>query len=59
MNIDFLIQATYIIASVLFAFGLKFLGSPETARRGNHLSAFEKVLDQAMGFEDLQFLLWR
>ncbi len=39
MNLDFLVQATYIVASVLFAFGLKFLASPVTARRGNQLSA--------------------
>ena len=29
----------YIISSVLFAFGLKFLGSPVSARKGNMLSA--------------------
>ena len=39
MNTSFLVQITYIAASVLFAFGLKFLGSPETARRGNQPEA--------------------
>jgi H+-translocating NAD(P) transhydrogenase subunit beta len=44
MTIDFLVQVMYILASVLFAFGLKFLASPETARRGNQLSAFGMLL---------------
>jgi NAD(P) transhydrogenase subunit beta len=44
MTIDFLVQIIYILASVLFAFGLKFLASPETARRGNQLSALGMLL---------------
>ncbi len=44
MNLDFLVQITYIIASILFAFGLKFLSSPVTARRGNSLSATGMLL---------------
>ncbi len=39
MNNDFIVNFIYIISSILFAFGLKFLGSPVTARRGNILSA--------------------
>ena len=39
MNNEFLVNFAYIVSSVLFAFGLKFLGSPVTARRGNMLSA--------------------
>jgi NAD(P) transhydrogenase subunit beta len=39
MNNVFLTNFVYIISSVLFAFGLKFLGSPVSARRGNMLSA--------------------
>lgn len=34
----------YIISSVLFAFGLKFLGSPVSARKGNILSALGMLL---------------
>ncbi|MDE2180186.1 MAG: NAD(P)(+) transhydrogenase (Re/Si-specific) subunit beta [candidate division NC10 bacterium] len=34
-----LIQLTYFIASALFILGLKALGSPETARRGNLFAA--------------------
>jgi NAD(P) transhydrogenase subunit beta len=33
------IQLSYIVASVLFILGLKMLSSPETARRGNLVSA--------------------
>ena len=34
-----LINLSYIVASILFIFGLKMLGSADTARRGNALSA--------------------
>ena len=34
------LEVTYIIASVLFIFGLKMLSHPLTARRGNILAAF-------------------
>ncbi|MBF0122514.1 MAG: NAD(P)(+) transhydrogenase (Re/Si-specific) subunit beta [Candidatus Omnitrophica bacterium] len=44
MNMASLVPLVYILASVLFAFGLKFLGSPETARRGNQLSALGMLL---------------
>ena len=33
------VNLAYIVAAVLFVFGLKMLGSPATARRGNALSA--------------------
>ncbi|HLD88093.1 MAG TPA: NAD(P)(+) transhydrogenase (Re/Si-specific) subunit beta, partial [Candidatus Omnitrophota bacterium] len=36
---EVVVNFTYIISSVLFAFGLKFLGSPVSARKGNMLSA--------------------
>ena len=39
MNTTLLINLAYIVAAVLFVFGLKQLGSPATARRGNFLSA--------------------
>jgi len=35
-----LIALSYIVASVLFIYGLKMLSSPATARRGNMVSAF-------------------
>ncbi len=36
---EVVVNFIYIISSVLFAFGLKFLGSPVSARKGNMLSA--------------------
>ncbi|MDE2028558.1 MAG: NAD(P)(+) transhydrogenase (Re/Si-specific) subunit beta, partial [Candidatus Omnitrophica bacterium] len=44
MNTVFVTNFVYIISSVLFAFGLKFLGSPVTARRGNILSSIGMLL---------------
>lgn len=36
---EYVVQISYIVASVLFIFGIKMLGSADTARRGNLLSA--------------------
>ena len=41
---DFLINLAYIVASVLFIYGLKMLGRAETARRGNLVSALGMLL---------------
>ncbi|CAK8713341.1 NAD(P) transhydrogenase subunit beta [Candidatus Electronema halotolerans] len=38
------INFSYIIAAILFIFGLKMLGSPATARRGNQISALGMLL---------------
>ncbi|MEM7737844.1 MAG: NAD(P)(+) transhydrogenase (Re/Si-specific) subunit beta [Deinococcota bacterium] len=39
MIIPFIINMTYIAASILFIYGLKMLSNPDTARRGNRVSA--------------------
>ncbi len=39
MNIEIIAQLSYVISAILFIFGLKMLGSPATARRGNLLSS--------------------
>ena len=39
MDIEALIEIGYIVASVLFIIGIKMLGRPERARRGNMVSA--------------------
>ena len=39
MGLELLIQLGYVVAAGLFIFGLKMLGSPDTARRGNGISA--------------------
>jgi len=36
---ELLINLTYIVSALLFAFGIKMLSSPDTARRGNMVSA--------------------
>lgn len=38
-----ILEITYVVASVLFIFGLKMLSHPETARRGNFLAAIGMV----------------
>lgn len=55
MGLELLINLAYILASVMFIFGLKMLSSPATARRGNMLSAggmliavIVTLLDQAI-----------
>lgn len=39
MDTSLIIQLGYVVASALFIFGLKMLGSPATARKGNAVSA--------------------
>ena len=39
LDIALIANLFYIVAAVLFVFGLKMLGSPATARRGNLLSS--------------------
>ncbi|MCI0664344.1 MAG: NAD(P)(+) transhydrogenase (Re/Si-specific) subunit beta [Acidobacteria bacterium] len=39
MDFKYLIEATYLLASILFVFGLKGLSHPRTARRGMNLAA--------------------
>lgn len=51
-----LINLTYIIASVLFIFGIKMLGSAETARRGNLLSAVGMLIAVIATLKDQQIL---
>jgi NAD(P) transhydrogenase subunit beta len=41
---DLIIQLAYLVASVFFIIGLKMLGSPKTARRGNMYSAIGMLL---------------
>jgi NAD(P) transhydrogenase subunit beta len=59
---DILIQFAYIVSAALFIYGLKQLGSPATARRGNAISALgmlvavvAALLDQ--GIVDFQWIV--
>ncbi len=47
-----ILEVTYVVASVLFIFGLKMLSHPLTARRGNMLAAF------GMGFAIVATILF-
>jgi len=47
-----ILEITYVVASVLFIFGLKMLSHPLTARRGNTLAAF------GMGAAIIATILW-
>ena len=39
MDLELIIQLGYVVAAGFFIFGLKMLGSPDTARKGNGISA--------------------
>ncbi|MDG1987626.1 MAG: NAD(P)(+) transhydrogenase (Re/Si-specific) subunit beta [Halieaceae bacterium] len=59
---DILIQFSFVVAAALFIFGLKQLGSPATARRGNLISSIgmliaivSALVDQ--GIVEYQFIL--
>ena len=52
MSIDLMIQLGYVIAAGLFIFGLKMLGSPDTARRGNGVSAIGMLVAIAAALLD-------
>ena len=41
---DSILEISYLIASILFIFGLKMLSHPESARRGNTLAAIGMVM---------------
>ena len=44
MSIELVANLSYIVSAALFIFGLKMLGSPATARRGNALSSLGMLL---------------
>jgi len=49
MNIELIANFSYIVAALLFIFGLKMLGSPATARRGNGLSSLGMLVAVTAG----------
>ena len=62
MDLELIIQLGYVVAAGLFIFGLKMLGSPDTARGGNGISAIgmlvaivAALLDQ--GIVQYEFIL--
>ncbi|MEZ5276539.1 MAG: NAD(P)(+) transhydrogenase (Re/Si-specific) subunit beta [Opitutaceae bacterium] len=51
-----LINLSYIVASILFIFGLKMLGNAQTARRGNLISAIGMLIAVVVTLLDRQVL---
>lgn len=43
-NMQFLINLSYIVSAILFVMGLKMLGSPATARKGNLISSLGMLI---------------
>ncbi|KAK3608903.1 hypothetical protein CHS0354_006944 [Potamilus streckersoni] len=58
MSEGILVSAAYIIASVLFIVGLKKLGSPESAKTGNALSALGMFIAVAVTLFDQHILTY-
>lgn len=59
MQTDFLVDLVYIVSSILFIFGLKFLGSPKTALKGNYISAIGMLLAVVITLLDQQILTYQ
>ena len=52
MSIDLIANLAYIVSAILFIYGLKMLGSPATARKGNLLSALGMLIAVVAGLSD-------
>ena len=59
MNVILLINAVYIVAAVLFIYGLKLLTSPVTARKGNVISAVGMFLAVAVTLLNQEIIDYR
>ena len=55
---EFVLDLVYVGSAVLFVFGLKQLGSPVTARRGNALASTAMLLAIVATLFDRQILTW-
>lgn len=49
INLNLIANLSYIVAAALFIFGLKMLGSPATARKGNMLSSISMLIAVVAG----------
>ena len=52
MDLELIIQLGYVVAAGLFIFGLKMLGSPDTARKGNGTSAIGMLVEIVVALLD-------
>ena len=56
MEFDSIINLAYVIAATLFVFGIKMLGSAETARRGNMISGIGMLIAVVVTLLDREIL---
>ncbi len=56
MNATILVNLAYILASILFIYGLKMLGRADTARRGNMISALGMLIAVVVTLLDRQII---
>ncbi|MEZ4425419.1 MAG: NAD(P)(+) transhydrogenase (Re/Si-specific) subunit beta, partial [Gemmatimonadota bacterium] len=53
-----LVEVAYLVSATLFVFGLKRLGSPATARRGNQLASLAMLVAVVAAVIEHQILNW-
>jgi NAD(P) transhydrogenase subunit beta len=58
MNLEILVELTYLLSAILFVVGLKRLQSPATARGGNALAAVAMLLAILATVVDAEILTW-
>jgi H+-translocating NAD(P) transhydrogenase subunit beta len=58
MNLEILVELTYLLSAILFVVGLKRLQSPATARAGNALAALAMLLAILATVVDAEILTW-
>ncbi len=58
MNLEIIVEITYLLSAILFVVGLKRLQSPATARAGNALAAFAMLLAILATVVDAEILSW-
>lgn len=59
MSVTLLIGISYVVSAALFIFGLKMLGSPATARKGNMISAIGMLIAVVVTLFDQSILDFR
>ncbi len=59
MSTESLINLAYIAAAILFVFGIKMLGSADTARRGNMISSIGMLIAVVITLLDQQILSYQ
>ena len=58
MNTELIINLSYIVSAVLFVFGLKMLGHPSTARKGNMVSSIGMLIAIVVTLTSKNLLPW-